>query len=313
MKIVFFGSSHFGDPLLRELLKKGYQVPCVVTQPDRQKGRGLHLGSTVIKNTALKYNLKVFQPQDINAKESVKFLGNFDSDLFVVIAYGQILSKEVLGIPKIMPINAHASILPKYRGAAPINWALINGDDKTGVSIIKITQKMDAGPIILKKDIQILQNDTAITLEERLSRVAADLVIDAIRLIENNSYTLTEQDVKKATFAAKLKKQDGLIDWQRSASDIKNLIRGCINWPGAYTFYQGKMLKIFKTEIANFSSLLPTHAPGEIYNITKSGISVYCGKDNLIIEELQIEGKKVMKVEEFISGHRMQVGEILKK
>ena len=211
MNIVFFGSSDFAVSSLRILVTDGYNISCVVTQPDRKRGRGMHLESTLVKQGALEYGLLIHQPQSINSVDQIKFLKSLNPDLFVVISYGQILSQEVLEVPRILAINTHASILPKYRGAAPINWAIIKGEKATGVTIIKMTEKMDAGTIILQEKVGIEDQDTAITLQRRLSEVAARVLKKTLELIESNNYTSTPQDENKVTFAPKLQKEDGLI------------------------------------------------------------------------------------------------------
>ena len=253
MNIVFFGSSNFAVPSLKALITKGEKISCVVTQPDRQKGRGLTLESTQIKRVSLEFGLRVYQPQKVNTPEVIEFLKDLSPDLFVVIAYGQILAPEILKIPKILPLNVHGSLLPKYRGAAPINWAIIKGEKTTGITIIKMVREMDAGPIIFQREIDISDDDTAITLEDKLSRKAQEILPDVIKNIEVKSYKLITQDEGKASFAPRLKKEDGLIPWDKSAQDIYNLIRGCFGWPGAFTYYQGKLLKIYKATVIRLS------------------------------------------------------------
>lgn len=312
MNIVFFGSSNFAVPSLKALLTTRHKISCVVTQPDRHKGRGLSLGPTEIKIISQGTHLEVYQPPRLNTPEALELLKGLKPDLFIVIAYGQILSQEILDIPKISSINVHASLLPKYRGAAPINWAIINGEKETGVSVIKMTRQMDAGPIILQKNIVIASDDTAITLEGKLSILAAELLLSSLNSIEDNSYKLTLQEEKEASFAPKLKKEDGRINWNKSAQDIHNLIRGCMGWPGAFTYYRDKLLKIYKARVISFSSNFPAHlSPGEIIEVSKVGITVATGKGNLVIEELQLEGKRKVTVEEFIAGNKIQPGEIL--
>jgi len=308
MNIVFFGSSQFAVASLRALLNTRHKILCVVTQPDREKGRGLRLEGTPVKTLTKEAGLEIYQPPKINTPSALNFLSNLNPDLFVVIAYGQILSQGILDIPKIFAINAHASILPKYRGAAPINWAIIKGEKSTGVTIIKMTAKMDAGAVIEKKEIEIMEIDTAKTLEEKLSGLAAQLLIDSLEVIENNSYKLVPQDEGQVSFAPKLKKEDGLINWNNEAKEINNLIRGCLEWPGAFTYYKGKLLKIYK---ATVSPLPVSPLPGEILEISKEGIAVTTGKDSLVIQELQIEGKKRMRAQEFIAGHRIRIGDRL--
>lgn len=311
MKIVFFGSGNFAVPSLEVLLGAGYDISCVITQPDKSKGRGLTLAATPVKAFALEHKLKIRQPAGINNKEEIKFLKGLNADLLVVIAYGQILSGRILDIPRIMPINLHASLLPKYRGAAPINWALIKGETQTGVSIIKIIRKMDAGPLMMQKSCNIEEGDTANSLRDKLSRLGAELLLDAARAIANNDYNLTPQKEEQATLAPKLQKQDGLIDWNKPALEISNLIRGCLDWPGAVTYYKGKLLKIYKARVSSQARKLASSNVGEVVDISKEAITVATGKDSLIIEELQIEGKRKMRVGEFVAGHKILPGEIL--
>ncbi len=331
MNIVFFGSSKFAIPSLKALNSAGHNILSVVTQPDKRMGRHLHLESPVVKKLAAELKLKTFQPQNINSVEALNFLKDLDADLFVVISYGQILSKEALNLPKKIAINSHASILPKYRGAAPINWAIIRGEKITGVSIIKMTEKMDAGEVILVRESEILEDDTSIALGEKLSALAAGLLLEALPSIEKNNYKLMPQDESKVTFAPKLKKENGLINWESPAEDIYNLIRGCLAWPGAFTYYKGKMLKIYKARVNQFplqnmadqpsaevgepacpeQGRRVSRLPGEIMQVSKEGVIVAAAEDSLIIEELQIEGKRRMAVKEFIAGHKIFVGEIL--
>ena len=188
MKIIFFGSDNFAVPSLKALLTTTHKVSCVVTQPDKQKGRGLHLEATAIKIAAKDAGLEIYQPKTVNENEVIKFLKSLNPDIFIVISYGQILSQEILSIPRIFAINAHASMLPKYRGAAPINWAVIRGEKTTGITIMKMTKNMDAGPIIIQEEIEIKDLDTVITLEDKLSEKASELLINSLNLIENKIY-----------------------------------------------------------------------------------------------------------------------------
>ena len=312
MKLVFFGSAHFAVPSLEALIKSQHEIVCVVTQPDKQKGRHLEVSGTLVKSTAEAAKLKIFQPENIKSSESVKFLKSLAADLFVIVAYGQIFSQEVLDIPKIMPINIHASLLPRYRGAAPINWAIINGDKKSGVSIMFVTRKMDAGPIIIQKEIKVENKDTAVTLEEKLRLLGSGLLMDALGIIDRRDYCLMEQDEDKVVYAPKLKKEDGLIDWNASAADIHNQIRGLGPWPGTNTDYRGKLLKIFQSEIL---PLFPNHQPlpGEVVSADKDLLVLACGRGFLAIKELQLEAGKRMSAANFIIGHKLTTGEILGK
>jgi len=312
MRIVFFGSAHFAVPALEVLIKNKHEIVCVVTQPDKQKGRHLQLSATDVKSTASAAKLKIFQPENINSKESVKFLKNLEADLFIVVAYGQILSQEVLDTPKLMPINIHASLLPRYRGAAPINWAIINGDKLSGVTIMYVTRKMDCGPIMLQKEIKIEDKDTSVSLEEKLSQAGAQLLIEALTLIDQRDYRLIDQDEEKVVLAPKMTKEIGLIDWNTPATDIHNQIRGVLPWPGAFTSYRKKLLKIFQADVL---PIFPNHKPvcGEVVRADKHGIVVACARGFLEVKELQLEAGKRMSAQNFIIGHKLTLGEILGK
>lgn len=313
MNIIFLGSDSFAVPSLKALIAGGYTILTVVTQPDRQKGRGLALSETPVKAVARAASISLFQPSKINAGEAVKFLKELNPDLLVVIAYGQLLSEEILAIPRLLPINLHASLLPKYRGAAPINRAMMRGEKNTGVTIMKITKKMDAGPIIMQEELNIAEKDSALTLEKKLAELGAKILLESLSLIETNQYKLTLQDESKASFALKLKKEDGLIDWNKPAPQLYNLVRGCLDWPGAFTYHKGKLLKIYKVKVNPLSRYPVIPLAGEVIKVEKNGIIVATKKDSLIIEELQIEGKRRMPAEEFISGHKISVGERLGK
>lgn len=313
MKIVFFGSSHFAIHSLKAIISAGFDISCVVTQPDKKKGRHLNLAHTVVKDAAIESGLKVFQPQDVNCPESVKLLKSLGADLFAVVSYGQILSQEVLDIPKVIPINLHASILPRYRGASPINYALLNGDKVTGVTVIKMEKSMDAGAVILQKSIEITDDDDMVTLENRLSVLGAAALIETLRLIENNDYKLLPQNEKKVILSPKLKKKDGLIEWSKPAKEIRNLVRAYSVWPGAFTYYKSKLLKIHKAEVMPQSLAGRKFSPGEVLNVTKDCIFVATGSGELLVWELQPEGKRAMSAEEFIAGHKIAAKDVFGK
>ncbi|MFH0827222.1 MAG: methionyl-tRNA formyltransferase [Candidatus Omnitrophota bacterium] len=313
MNIIFFGSSHFAVPSLEALIKSGHKILCVVTQPDRKKGRGLHLGGTSVKLAASEMGLKTYQPLHINTAEAITFLKAFGADLFIIISYGQILSQEILDIPRLFALNAHASLLPQYRGAAPINWALINGEKTSGVTIMKMELKMDAGPIMMQQAVDILQQDTALILEVKLAKVAQQLIGTALEKIASKDFEWMPQDEKEATFAPKLKKENGSIDWQEPAFKIHNLIRGCLVWPGAFTHYKGRLLKIFTSRVVRLSDPAVSRAPGRIIKISKQGIAVATGEGDLLIESLQVQGKKPMTAPEFLLGHKLSSGDMLEK
>ena len=311
MKIIFLGSDNFAVAPLKALVSTGHDICLVVTQPDRKKGRGMRLLPTAFKESAQGLKLKLFQPSDINCDDSIRFLKGFSPDIFVVIAYGQKLSPAVLSIPKIMALNVHASLLPKYRGAAPINWAIINGETKTGNSLMKIAPEMDAGAVIMQKEMDILGSDTAVSMAEKLSFDGASLLAEGIEAIKNGKYDLKEQDRAKVSFAPKLKKTDGLINWERSAPEINDLVRGCLNWPGAFTYYKGRILKIFSSKAVKEETAHDFGLPGQVISTSDRMLTIATGKGDLSISELQLEGKKRMSTEEFIRGNKISAGEKL--
>ena len=309
MRFVFFGTSSFAIPAFRELLNSGHTISALVTQPDRKTGRRLKISPPPTKVLALTKDIPVYQPQDASSMESVDYLKRFNADLFVVVSFGQILRREVLAIPRTLAINLHGSLLPKYRGAAPTNWAVINGEKATGVTVIRMSEGMDEGDIILKeREAEIDEEDTNITLSERLSELGAKLLLEAIDLIEKGKTTFEKQDGSKATYAPKLKKADGLIDWNEPAIKINNRVRGLLPWPGAYTYYEGMILKILKTEVSD-APCLENIKNGEVIDIVKNkGMMVSTGSGSLIIKYLQIEGKKILDADSFLRGRRISIG-----
>jgi methionyl-tRNA formyltransferase len=314
MRIIYFGSSEFGLPALQAMQDTGHKIVCVITQPDRKKGRGLAMARTPIKDFALgSSKIDICQPQDVNSAESIKFIKSLKPELFVVIAYGQILSEELLGVPQFFAINAHASLLPRYRGAAPINWAIINGEKVTGITIIKMNRQMDAGPMIFRAPLEIKTEDTFITLQEKLSKLAAGAIIDSIKHIETNRCTFTPQDETLVTQAPKLRKEDGLIKWQDSALRINNLIRGCVVWPGAFTYYKDRLLKVCRARVCMPDQVAKIAFPGAIVGISSNSIIVAAGEGALTLEEVQPEGKRKMTAKAFIAGHHVAVGDIFKQ
>ena len=311
MKIVFFGSSSFAAPIL-EKLAESEEIVLVVTQPDRQKGRSLQIAPTAVKLKSEELGIKTFQPAKVNSEESIAFLKKFNADLFIVVSFGQIMSKAVLSLPKLYCLNIHASLLPEYRGAAPINWAIANGEKETGVTIMRMNEKMDEGDIVLKDTLHIGESEDAIALTKKLSIKGAGLLLDAIKLIKDDEVELTAQDDSKSTYAPKLKKEDGLIDWAKSADEIYNRIRAFAPWPGCFTHLDEKILKIWKASPI-IDSGDDNLKPGAILEINKNCILVKTGKGALKIEELQLEGSRRMTAEEFIIGHKqLSPGVILK-
>jgi methionyl-tRNA formyltransferase len=310
MKIIFFGTSGFAVASLKALARSGHEVALVVTQPDAKKGRRLHLTPPPVKEIATGLDIPVYQPQDVSSPESIERLKVIGADLFVVAAFGQLFKKAALAIPKKFVINLHASLLPKYRGAAPINWAIINGEKKTGISVFRLVEKMDAGDVILDKEVEIRDQDNAVTLGERLSETGAKLLVEATSLIEKNTASFKKQDESLASPAPKLKKANGLIDWSCPAAQLHNKVRGLVPWPGAFTTFNGKTIKILESKPADLKE--NSGQPGEIISIEPGlGIVVKAGSSCLAIRRLQIEGARPMGFEEFLRGHRLNTGDML--
>lgn len=307
MRVVFMGTPEFALPSLRALIDGPDDIIAVITQPDRPKGRHGVLTPPPVKLLALQHSIPVYQPLKIKDKEFVATLSALKPDVIVVVAYGQILSQEILDVPG-WCINIHASLLPEYRGSAPINWALIKGEKVTGVTSMIVSYALDAGPVLLKKEVAIDDNDDAKTLHDKLSKAGGELLSETMRGIADGTITPIPQDESLATYFPMLEKSDGLIDWSMKASDIRNSIRGLIPWPGAYTYLQGAMLKIQKSEVRGQRPEDGTPSPGTIVDVTGDGILVATGSDNLLIKELQAEGKRRMTADEFIRGHKIEKG-----
>ena len=306
MRIIFFGSGSFGLPSLEGLIKAKENLVAVITAPDRPKGRGLRLKQTPIKEKATFYNLPIYQDKDTKEPHFKEILSSLNPDLGILIAFGSILNREIISLPKMGIINLHPSLLPQYRGSAPIPRAIIKGEKETGNSIIKINEGIDSGAIILQERIKIKSEDTAGSLSERMAKEGASLLLKAISLLKEEKATLRTQNEEEATFAPKLKKSDGLINWKREAEEIHNLVRGLSPWPSAYTYLEGKRLKIWESEIKKEEG-----KPGEILKAEKEQLLIGCGKGSLLIKRLQLEGKKKMAAGEFLRGHPLKIGTAL--
>lgn len=308
MKIIFFGSGLFGLPSLEALIKSKENLVAVITAPDRPKGRGLRIEQTPIKEKATFYDLPIFQTKDTREPHFKETLSSLNPDLGILIAFGSILNREIINLPKMGIINLHPSLLPKYRGPAPIPWAIIKGEKETGNSIIKINEGVDSGPIILQERIKIKPEDTAGSLSERMAKEGASLLLEAISLLKEGKAELKTQNEKEATFAPKLKKSDGLIDWKREVVEIHNLVRALSPWPSAYTSLKGKRLKIWESEAQIQES---PGKPGEILKAQEDQLLIACGKGSLLIKSLQLEGKRRMAAGEFLRGHPLKIGTVL--
>lgn len=305
MKIVFMGTPDFSVYSLQAMIDAGHEILLVVTQPDREKGRGKEVSYSPVKECALKNQIPVFQPLKIKSEESVKELLKYPADLFVVAAFGQILSKEILEMPRIGCINVHASLLPKYRGAAPIQWAIINGEKETGVTIMQMAEGLDTGDMISKVVVPITDTETGESLHDKLAEKGAKLLVETLPLIETAKITPVPQEEEQMTYAKMLTKELGYIQFQNSAVSIERLVRGLNSWPSAYTKYHGKTLKIWETEAIPAST---EKDAGTVIEVCRDSFSIQTGKGILKVWALQLEGKKKMKTEAFLLGNAVEAG-----
>ena len=308
MKIVYMGTPDFAVPALESIIEAGHEVLLVVTQPDRPKGRGKELAFSPVKECALKHGIEAFQPEKIKTPESVAELKKYDADIYVVAAFGQLLSQEVLDIPKFGCVNIHASLLPKYRGAAPIQQAIIDGEEETGVTIMQMALGMDTGDILVTESLKIEDEDTGGSLFDKLSELGGRLIVKALPMIENGEITPIPQDEAKATKCGKITKDMGLIKWDMSAKKISDLVRGLNPWPSSFTKYNGKTLKIWNVKALDEKV---DGEPGTVKEVTKESIFVNTGEGVLEIKEVQLEGKKRMLVKDFLLGYTIASGDKL--
>ena len=314
MKFVYFGSSQFSCVILDALIRDGKVPSLAVTVPDKPSGRGLKIKSAPVKTMAENAGIEVLSPLSLKDNSFIERLASVSPEIFIAVSYGRIIPKNVLDIASIIPIAVHPSLLPLYRGAAPINWAVINGEKQTGTSVIKISEKVDAGDIIIQKALLIDNSDDAVTLSAKLAELSAEALLEAISYIEEGRYTLTPQDESKATFAPKINKKDGMIIWSKSALSINNMVRGMLPWPEAFTFYKGKLVKILKAESSTrrVETMVGVNGakPSVILRIDKEGIYVAAGEGVVIIKRVKPEGKKEMDAYAFSRGYRLKVGEV---
>ena len=305
MNIIFMGTPEFSLPTLHKLYESDHDVLSVVTQPDRPKGRGRESTPSPVKQFALDKKIPVLQPIKCTNLETVKTLGALNADVFIIVAFGQILDKNLLALPHHFCINLHSSLLPKYRGAAPINWAIINGETETGVTTMKMNAGLDTGDILLSRKVPIRNKDDAQSLHDILAHQGSSLVLETLCQLDSGSLDATAQNSDLSSYAPKLTKDDGLIKWNQPAVKIHNLVRGLTPWPGAFSFLGSKRFKICKTETKICG--LPNQ-PGVILRISGHGIEVGTQKERIVITELQPEGKKRMDVKSFLAGHKSIIG-----
>jgi len=304
LKVVFMGTPDFAVPSLKALHEAGYEIPLVITQPDKPAGRGKKITPPPVKVLAESLEIPVYQPEKVKGNEElIEKLKEISPDLIVVAAYGKILPDEILNLPKFRCINVHASLLPEYRGASPIQSALLDGKEKTGVTIMLISPELDAGDIISQREVPIEKSDNAQTLHDKLAKVGAELLVETIPLYVSGELKPVPQDSSKATYCKPITKEMGRIDWNLPAEKIFNMVRAFTPWPSAYTTFRGKRVKITKAEPID-----GTGEPGKIIKADRE-LVVATGKGALKIEKLKPEGKKEISGEEFIRGYRIQTGD----
>jgi len=307
LKIVFMGTSGFAVPILQSLFDN-YPVFAVVTQPDRPRGRGRLLSVSPVKERARALGIPVYQPEKVRDPAFIEEIRRLGPRLIVVAAYGQILPRDLLEVPEMGCVNVHASLLPRYRGAAPINWVIAEGESETGVTTIMMDEGMDTGPILLRRAVPIDPKDNTSSLQDRLAKVGAELVVETVRGLKRGEIPPRPQDADQATYAPPLKKEDGRIDWTQPARVLYRRIRALSPWPGSFTQMEGRILKIF---LADVDEAPHRQRPGCIVDVGPQGIRVAAGKGHLILKEIQLEGKRRLPVKEFLLGHPVEAGAIL--
>ena len=310
MRVIFMGTPDFAVGTLEAIIKAGHEVALVVTQPDKPKGRSGALSFPPVKDCAISREIPVFQPRKVREEDNIAYLRTFEPDIIVVAAFGQILPKAILDMPKYGCINVHASLLPKYRGAAPIQWSVINGDEVTGVTIQRMDVGIDTGDIIAKEELKIAEDETGGSLFDKLAVLGAKLCVETMEKIEKGEATYEPQNHEEATHVGMIEKEFGNIDWNKSAVEIERLIRGLNPWPSAFTKLEGKTFKIWRAKVV---SELSEYEPGCIIDVTKNSMEVQTGKGVLSLLEVQLEGKKRMEIDAFLRGFQVIPGTFLRR
>lgn len=308
MKVLFMGTPEIAATILKAIINSKHEVVGVVTQEDKPKGRGKTLAAPPVKEVALEHGIEVFQPHIIKEENAIERLRQFEADIFVVAAYGKILSKAILDMPKYGCINAHASLLPKYRGAAPIQWSIIDGEKLTGITVMQMDEGLDTGDMLFKSVVEIADDDTADTLYDKLSICGGSLIVEALDRIEEGDIHPVKQDDTQATYAKMLDKTLGRVNFGKPAAEIERLVRGLNSWPGTYTYINGKTLKIWKSAVSDKPS---NGEPGTIYSSDNGRLFVNTADMALEFIEIQLEGKKRMDVKSFMLGYKIEAGEKL--
>lgn len=310
MKVIFMGTPDFAVGTLETLIEAGHEVVLAVTQPDKAKGRGKEMAFPPVKECALRHNIPIYQPVRIREKECVQKLAEYHADIMVVVAFGQILPKEILEMTPYGCINVHASLLPKYRGAAPIQWSIIDGESVTGVTTMQMDEGLDTGDMLMKVEVPIAKEETGGSLHDKLAEAGAKLCVETISKLEAQTIVPEPQAESPTAYARMLDKKLGDIPWEKSASEIERLVRGLSPWPGTYTNWNGKVMKIWSAKVVDEDTIF---APGRIARVTKDMFCVQTGKGLLEIRELQLPGKKRMDVAAFLRGYEVKEGEELER
>ncbi|MEO8574829.1 MAG: methionyl-tRNA formyltransferase [Pyrinomonadaceae bacterium] len=307
MKIVFMGTPHAAVASLARLMQDGHEVVAVYTQPDKPAGRGNKILFSPVKRFATDHDLPIFQPSKVRTKEALEEFLSHKADVAVVVAYGRILPATFLNAFPMGAINVHFSLLPKYRGAAPVNWAIVFGEKSSGVTAMQMDAGLDTGPILMQRETEIGENETAIELMQKLSVLGADLLAETLTSFK--TLVPQPQNELESSLAPIMKKEDGLISWMLNASDISNRVRGFQPFPTAFTFFQGKQITVWSSNVADAPHEL--RHPGEIIEVSRDRILVFCGGDSVLqINEVQLEGKRRMHTRDFVNGVRPQIGEV---
>lgn len=314
MRVIFMGTPDFSVGTLEALVEAGYEVCLAVTQPDKPKGRGKEMQFTPVKETAVRLGIPVYQPRKIRQPECVEELRKYQADIMVVVAFGQILPKEILEMTPYGCINVHASLLPKYRGAAPIQWSILCGEQVTGVTTMQMDEGLDTGDMLLKTEVNIAPDETGESLHDKLAAAGAKLCVETLKELQAGTIQPEKQGESPTQYAKMLDKKMGNIDWSRPAEEIERLVRGLNSWPSAYTHWGDKVLKIWKAEVeeetAEKAGMAVQTEPGGVVRVEKDGFSVQTGAGLLVVKELQIPGKKRMAAEAFLRGYQLKEGTV---
>ncbi len=321
MKVVFMGTPDFAVSTLEAIYEAGHEIVLVVTQPDKPRGRGKEMQFPDVKVWAIEHDLPVYQPVKIKEEEAIEYLRGYEADVFVVAAFGQILPKAILDMPPLGCVNVHASLLPKYRGAAPIQWAVINGDKVSGVTTMQMGVGLDDGDMLLKEEVELAEDETGGSLFDRLAIVGGKLCVETIEGLKAGTVKAVPQNEDEATHVGMIKKSMGEMDFEKSAEELERLIRGLNPWPSAFTRLNGKTLKVWKAAVSSYEDManetgisvsdIEGSNPGEVIWTGKDSIAVKCNGDILLMQEVQLEGKKRMTVADYLRGHGIEQHTVL--